>query len=132
MGRNRIPKSVVDGGTTYFVDHHDGKEVTDGGEEQAVEVMLDLVADVGGKDVENDLSGHEEEDAKANVAQWPAILQRVDDEEDLHDEVDPDADGIDDVQDDKEADGVGGPQAGPALEGHERDGKRDDKHGERA
>src|SRR5438105_1381605 len=74
-----------DGGTTYFVDHHDGEEVTDGGEEQAVEVMLDLVADAGGKDVENDLSGHEEEDAKGNVAQWPAILQRIDDEEDLHD-----------------------------------------------
>ena len=63
--------------------------------------MLYLLADGRGEDVEYDLSNDEEEYSESNVTQWPAILQRVDDKEDLHDQVDQDADAIDEVQDNK-------------------------------
>lgn len=94
--------------------------------------MLDLVADARGKDVEDDLSDDKEEHSKGNVAERPAVLQRVDDEEDLHDEVDPDADSVDDVQDDKQPDRVCRSKTTPALERHERHGKGNDKHAEGA
>ena len=93
--------------------------------------MLDLFADAGGEDVEDDLADDEEEDSEGNVAQRPAILQRVEDEEDLHDQVDQDADSVDEVENHKQAGRVRGPEAGPALERHERDGERDDEHAER-
>lgn len=63
--------------------------------------MLDFVADVRREDVEYELSDNEEEYSEADVAQWPTILQRVDHEEDLHDQVDQDAESVDEVQDDE-------------------------------
>ena len=47
--------------------------------------MLDLVANTRREGVEDNLSRDEEEHAEGKVTQRPAILQRVDDKEDLHD-----------------------------------------------
>lgn len=94
--------------------------------------MLDIVANGIAEDVENDLADDEEKNTKANVAQWPAVLEGAHNENDLADHVYEEEDGVYNVGDNKDADGVGRAQAGPVLEGQEGDGAADDEHGERA
>jgi len=63
--------------------------------------MFDATANLGGKGVKGDLSDHDEEYAKGNVAERPAVFEGVEDEGDLKDYVDCEEDCVEDVQDDK-------------------------------
>ena len=65
--------------------------------------MLDVVADRVAEDVQYDLANDEEAASEGEVAEGPSVLQGIDDEDDLHDEVHEDADGVDDVEDHEEA-----------------------------
>lgn len=106
-------------GATNLVNHHDCEKIADGRKEEAIKIVLDIVADGVAEDVEDNLANNEEEDAKANVAQWPAVLECANNEDDLADHVYEEEDGVDDVGYNKDADGVGGAQAGPVLEGEQ-------------
>ena len=55
-------------GVPILVDHHDGQQIADGGEEEPVQVMLDGVADGAAEDVEDHLADDEEQDPEPNVA----------------------------------------------------------------
>lgn len=94
--------------------------------------MLDIIADCVAEDVEDDLANDEEEDSESNVAQRPAVLEGAHNEDNLADDVYEEENGVDDVGDDEDADGVGGAQTGPVFEREERDGAADDEHGEGA
>jgi hypothetical protein len=48
----------------YLVDHHDGKQIANGCEEEAIDIVLYLVADGLAEDVEDDLTDDKEEDTK--------------------------------------------------------------------
>ncbi len=93
--------------------------------------MLDILTDPLAKGVEDDLPDDKEEDSEQDIAQGPAILQRVHHENDLHKHVDEQLDPIDEVQDDKQAGRVHGPQSRPSLEGEQTDGEGNDKHAQR-
>jgi len=101
---------------TYLVNHHDGEQIADGREEETVQVVLHLVADGVGEGVEDDLADNQETGCQGNIAQWPAVLQRVENEDKLHDDVDNQADTRDEVQHDEQANGVCWTQRCPALE----------------
>jgi len=93
--------------------------------------VLDIVADRVAEHIQDHLPNDEEEDAKRDVTQWPAVLERADYEDDLAHNVDEQEDGVHDVGDDEDADGVDRAQAGPVLESQERDCAADNEHGER-
>lgn len=59
--------------------------------------MLDGVANLVTKDVEDHLANDEEEDSKSNVSKGPAILQGIRNKYDLHDHVYQQAYAIDKV-----------------------------------
>jgi hypothetical protein len=113
-----------------LVYHHDCEKIADGGEKETIEVVLHLVADGVTKDVQDNLADDEEEDAKGNVTNRPAVFQRTHDEDDLADSVHEEEDGVDNVRDNEDADGVVGAQARPVLEGEQRNGAANDKHAE--
>lgn len=119
-------------GTTNLVDHHDRKQVTDCRKEQAVEVVLNTITDGVTKDVQDDLSNNEEEDAKDDVAHGPAVFKRAKNEDNLADEVDEEEDGVHDVCDHEDADGVLGIKTGPVFESEEGNGAADNEHAERS
>lgn len=110
-----------------LVHHHHRQQVADRGEEQPVEIVLRGFADRAAEEVEDHLPDDEEEDAEGDVPQRPAVLQRVRDEDDLHDGVDEQADAVEEVEHHEEPHGVGGPQPGEVLEGEEGDGEGDDE-----
>lgn len=112
----------------YLVNHHDSKKVAHGGKEQTVHVVLDALTNVRVEDVEDKLTNDEEEDAKGNVPQRPPVLQSTHDKQDLHDQIDTDEDGVQDVEDDKEANGICGTQCSPALESGQTDEESDGEH----
>ena len=74
-------------GVPILVHHHDSKQIAYRGEEEAVEVMLDAVADAVTEDVQDHLACNKDTHAKGDVSQWPSILEGVYDEDDLHDHV---------------------------------------------
>jgi hypothetical protein len=117
-------------GCTNLVDHHDCKQVADRRKEQPIEVVLGAIADNVAKDVQDDLSNHKEEHAEDDVAQRPAVLQRTHDKDNLADEVDEEEDGVDDVGEDEDANGVLSVQTSPVLEGEKGDGAANDEHAE--
>ena len=90
--------------------------------------MLCTFADLLGKDIENDLTNNEKEDSERDVYQWPAILQRIDDENDLHDQVHEQADAVDDIQHDEQPDRIQWTKASPAFEREQRHCGRNDEH----
>ena len=69
--------------------------------------MLNVVADGFIEDVEYHLTYDEKEETKCNITKWPTILKGIGDEKDLHDDVDEDANCIDDVEDDEKSSGIG-------------------------
>ena len=115
---------------TCLVDHHDCEQVANSGEEEAIDVVLYLVADGVAEDVEDDLTNDEEEDAKRDITEWPAVFEGSNNQNDLADSVDEEANGVDDVSNDKDSDRVSGVQSGPALEGQEVHSTADDEHDE--
>lgn len=114
--------------STYLVNHHDGQQIADGSKEQAVQIMLHILADLLAESVEHDLTDDEKANPKRDIAQRPAILQGVRNENHLHDDVDEQLDPVDQIQDDKQAGGIHRPQSRPPLERKQTDGERDDKH----
>lgn len=92
--------------------------------------MLYLVADGVAEDVEDDLTNNEEEDAKRNITEWPAVFKGSNNQNDLADSVDEEANGVDDVSNDEDSDRVSRVQSGPALEGQEVHSTTDDEHDE--
>lgn len=94
--------------------------------------MCCAVADGVVEDIQEDLANDEKEDAKDDVSQRPAVLQRVDDQHKLQHDVDEKDNGVEEINDDKQADRFVGSQATPALECQERDGAGDDEHAEGA
>lgn len=59
---------------TYLVDHHDSEEIANGCEKEPVKIMLYTFADLRREDIDNDLADDKEEDAKGDMAEWPAVL----------------------------------------------------------
>jgi hypothetical protein len=116
----------------YLVDHHDRKQVQEGCEEESIHVVLYVGADRLGECVEQDLADDECRNAKANVPQRPALLQRTDDQHDLHDNVDEEEDRGEDVDHHKEADGALRAKTSPALERKQSDHEADHEHGQTA
>jgi hypothetical protein len=93
--------------------------------------VLDLVADNVAEDVQDDLPNDKEENAEGDVTERPAVFQRSNDKYNLAHRVDEEEDGIHDVCDDEDANGVLGVKSSPALEGQEVHSTADDEHGER-
>lgn len=93
--------------------------------------MLGAIANNVTENIQDDLSNHEEEHAKDDVTQRPAVLQCAQDKDDLADEVNEEKDSVDDVGDDENADGVLSVQTSPVLEGKKRDSTANDEHAER-
>lgn len=89
-------------------------------------------ANLGAKSIENDLAGNEKEDAKGNVTQRPPVLQRSDNKQDLHANVDKELNGVEQVQDDKQTDSVGRTNTRPSFKGSQRDEERNGKGNDRA
>lgn len=75
--------------------------------------MRDSFADGRAEGVQDNLARDEEEDAEGDVAQRPAVLEGACHEDDLHDDVDEELDGVEQVENHEDADGVGGSKAGP-------------------
>lgn len=112
----------------YLVDHHHSQQVADSSKEQAIEVVVNRLTDPRAEGVENDLADDEEHRGGSEIPQRPAVLQSVHHEDDLHDEVDEQTDGVDDVQHNKQARGIRRRQSRPALKREQRDDKRQRKH----
>ena len=72
--------------------HHDAEEHAEREEEQAVDIMLDGVAYRDAEREQEDLPNGEEGDAEHDVANGPAILERLKDEHELRDSVYDNAD----------------------------------------
>lgn len=117
---------------TYLVDHHNRKEVEQGREEKSIHVMLHIVADGFGEGVQQNLADDESCNAKADVPHGPTLLQSAENQHDLHDNVDEQEDGGEDVDNNEETDGVVRAQTGPSLESQQRDHEADDEHGQAA
>jgi hypothetical protein len=117
--------------TTNLVDHHDCQQVADGGKEETVQVVLDLVADDVAEDIQDDLTDDKEEDAERDVTERPAVFQCSNNEYNLTDDVDEQEDGVYDICDDEDANGVLRVQSSPALKRKEVHSATDDEHGER-
>jgi hypothetical protein len=131
LTRNRKLQILLCNRVPILVHHHHSKEITNGGEEEAVEVVFDLGTYFGGEGVESDLSDADEEDTECNVAEGPSVFEGVEDEGDLEDYVDDEEDAVEDVEDDEEGCCGGGGEGGPALEGAEGDGAGDQECSER-
>ena len=94
--------------------------------------MLHVRADNLGEGVEEDLADDESQNTEPNVPQWPALLQRTNDQQSLHNDVDKEEDRGENVEDHEEADRALWAQARPALEGEKSDDKADGEHGHAA
>jgi hypothetical protein len=93
--------------------------------------VVGALTDTGTEDVEDHLTNDEEKYSKRNVPQRPAIMQSVDDQNNLHGQIDHQAEGIDDVDHDEQAGGAIWREASPTLERQQRDGSGKDEHAER-
>ena len=83
--------------SAYFVDHHDGKQVADRCKKQSIQVVADPIAEGVTEDVQNDLSDDEEEHPKCDITQGPPVLKSIRHQDDLHDHINKQADGIEHV-----------------------------------
>ncbi|OLL26019.1 hypothetical protein NEOLI_000193 [Neolecta irregularis DAH-3] len=127
---DRVPELRVSRATRrgrHLVDHHDGEQVCDGDEEQAVEVVVCAGADGGRQRVQRDLAEREEEDAERDVEERPAVAQRCEHEVDLRRGVGGEDGGGRNVQHRKQRGGA----ADPAAERAQRDAAARQKHEQR-
>lgn len=115
----------------YLVHHHHRKEVADSGKKKAVQVVRHVVANRVAEDVKNDLADDEEEHPKGDVTQRPSVLQRVGDEDDLHNDVDEQEDAIDEIQNHEQAQRIRRAQAELVLERQDRHRAGDEEHADR-
>ena len=114
-----------------FVDHHDAEEHAEREEEEAVDVVLDGVADSNREREEDDLRDGEERGAEHDVADRPAVLKRAEDKDELRDDVDDGTDEWPEDVDDPESDGLRIVEPGDVLERGNRDEERYTEHDER-
>jgi hypothetical protein len=77
-------------GVPVLVHHHDGEEHAQGEEEEAVDVVLDGVADRDAKGKQKDLRRCKEQNTEDDAADGPAVVKRAEDEHELRDNVDGD------------------------------------------
>ena len=115
---------------TYLVYHHDGQQVANRGEEEAIQVMACTFTDLVAKDVKNDLANGEEEDPKRDIPQRPSILKRIRNKNDLHDHIDQHTDAIDQIQDDEQTDRLRRSKPNLIHKRQDRHGARNNKHGD--
>lgn len=114
---------------TYLINRHNSEQIAHGREEKPVQIMLHFLADGITEAVQKDLAGNEDQDPRDDTAHGPPALERVCDQQQLHDNKDGNADGVQNVEHDEQADGVGRAEAAPPLEGEEGDDERDGEHG---
>lgn len=119
-GADREFEILLGDGVPVLVDHHDAEQVADSGEEKTVKVVSGGNANLAAESVQDDLANNKEEDAKDDVAKGPAVAERAQDKKNLQHNVDGELDGVEQVENDKEANSVDGAEAGPALERSER------------
>lgn len=115
-----------------LVDHHDREKHADGEEEEAIDVVLDGVADSYAEGEEDDLSNSKEGGAEDDVANRPAVIERAQDEDELQHNVNDDADSGPDEVDDIERDRVGVGEPGEGFEGGDGDEERDTEESQTA
>lgn len=101
------------GGNAYLVNHHDSQQIAHSRKEQAVKVVANACTQLAADGVQDNLADDEEEDTEADVAEWPAVLQSAGDQQDLQDDVDEELDGVEQVEDDEQANSVRRTQTGP-------------------
>ncbi len=71
----------------YLVYHHHSEQIQQCSKEQAIQEVLRIDADSLTENVKYDLSQYEGQHAEEDVEQWPAILQRLNHQNQLHDHV---------------------------------------------
>ena len=107
--------------------HHDAEEHAKREEEQAVDVVLDGVANRHREGEEDDLRNREEGGSEYNVADRPAVLECTEDKYELRDDIDDSADqGPEDVYD-PQSDRLRVVETSDPLEGSNRDEERHTK-----
>ena len=70
--------------------------------------MLDFITDGVAESIKKDLTDDENNDSKGNVAQRPAVFEGIHNKQKLHDQVYRYANGVQDVEDHKQANSIGG------------------------
>lgn len=65
---------------THLVNHHNSQQVAEGGKEEAVQVMLDIIANGVAESVQHHLSNDEDKHTEGDVSQGPAVVKRICDE----------------------------------------------------
>lgn len=113
-----------------LVDHHNSKQVSDGGKECTVNVVLDLFADDGRNGIEKDLRSHKEKGSKGNSSNHPDILQNENGQSKLRQDVDHHKNEVEEVEHHKETHGVmraNGVRAPRGNKGEERNDKGEDE-----
>ena len=91
--------------------------------------MLHVGADSLGEGVEQDLANDERQNTEADVPQWPALLERTDDQQSLHNNVDKEEDRGENVDDHEETDRALWAQTRPSLECEQSNDEADGEHG---
>jgi hypothetical protein len=95
--------------------------------------VLDGIADGDVECVEDDLTDGKKGGSEDDVANGPSVVQGADDEDQLEDDVDEDAERVEDVGDDPKSDRLCGRHAGYAFErghGNKGDDKPDNERGD--
>jgi hypothetical protein len=78
----------------YLVDHHNSQEVAESSEEQAIQVMLDIVANDIAELVQENLTNNEDQHTEGDMPKWPAVIQSVGNEKQLHGQVNSDGNSV--------------------------------------
>lgn len=99
-----------------FVDHHDAEEHAEGEEEEAVDVVLDSIADCHAEREEDNLCDSEEGGTEEDITNRPPVIECADHKDELGDDVYDDANGRPDKVNDPKGDGLCVAEAGKAFE----------------
>jgi hypothetical protein len=116
---------------TYLVNHHNAQQIANCREEQAVKIMADSDTDLRAESVEKDLTSHKKEDTKRNIAERPSVLQCPSHKQNLHGHVHEKLDGIQEIENNEQSNGVGRSKSSPALESCERNEEADGESSQR-
>ena len=90
--------------------------------------MCCRLADFVSNGVEDHLTDDEDEDAKGDVDEWPAVLEGICDEDDLHDDVDKEAQGVEEIKDHEETERVERSEPTFVFESKDADAAAEDEH----
>lgn len=112
--------------------HHDGEQRAQGVEERPVQIVRHGVADRVTEREQEYLPDDPERCAKDDVGDWPPVVERTQDEDELCDDVDDDAGEVEDELEDPEARGGRFREAGGILECADRDQADDETDDSRA